>query len=122
MDITLRLYGHWPPRSPIGRSGPPKQDHARLHLACIYLLIFYGIYLEQPSGNRAGKGLFVVIPALNGQEASAGAGAGRAKEVPPGRGRSAEVCHGRRMRCECNLGNGACEYRFANERRARRQS
>eukprot|EP00965_Chrysotila_dentata_P163838 5408887-Pleurochrysis_carterae.AAC.1 len=26
-----------------------------------------------------------------------------------------------RMRCDCNLGNCACEYRFANERRARRQ-
>eukprot|EP00965_Chrysotila_dentata_P204351 6182278-Pleurochrysis_carterae.AAC.2 len=26
-----------------------------------------------------------------------------------------------RMRCECKLGNCACEYRFADGRRARRQ-
>eukprot|EP00965_Chrysotila_dentata_P048892 1622656-Pleurochrysis_carterae.AAC.1 len=59
-------------------SGPHKQNHARLHLACINLFIFYGICLKRPSGNRAGWG------------ASAGAGAGRAYRVAPGRGRSGE--------------------------------
>eukprot|EP00965_Chrysotila_dentata_P018048 599576-Pleurochrysis_carterae.AAC.1 len=93
---------------------------------------------KRPSGDWAEKRLLVIIPTVNGWGASAGAGAGRAYGVTPGRGLSGEVCHGRcghfrtqraererapqvRMRCESNWGNAACEYRFANERRARRQ-
>eukprot|EP00965_Chrysotila_dentata_P216392 6189347-Pleurochrysis_carterae.AAC.1 len=90
-----RRFRHWLPCGPIGRSGPPNQNHARLHLACINLFIFYGIYLERPSGDWAGKSLLVIIPTVNGRGASAGAGAGRAYRVAPSRGRSGEVCHGR---------------------------
>eukprot|EP00965_Chrysotila_dentata_P226389 6195382-Pleurochrysis_carterae.AAC.1 len=32
-DCNLRRYRQCLPRSPIGRSGPPNQDYARLHLA-----------------------------------------------------------------------------------------
>eukprot|EP00965_Chrysotila_dentata_P134997 4464945-Pleurochrysis_carterae.AAC.8 len=79
--LSERRYRHWLPGGPIGCSGPPDWNHARLHLACINLLIFNGIYLDRPSGNRAGLS----------QGANAGSGAGRAYAVASGRGRSGEV-------------------------------
>eukprot|EP00965_Chrysotila_dentata_P186939 6171820-Pleurochrysis_carterae.AAC.2 len=36
--ISLRRYRHCLPSSPIGRSGPPNQDYARLHLAYTFPL------------------------------------------------------------------------------------
>eukprot|EP00965_Chrysotila_dentata_P238223 6202371-Pleurochrysis_carterae.AAC.1 len=43
----------------------------------------------------------------------------RAAGTPERRERSASAPQVR-MQCDCNLGNCACEYRFANEMRARR--
>eukprot|EP00965_Chrysotila_dentata_P178446 5893408-Pleurochrysis_carterae.AAC.3 len=34
LPYDLKQYRHWLSRGPIGRSGSPDQDHARLHLAC----------------------------------------------------------------------------------------
>eukprot|EP00965_Chrysotila_dentata_P188678 6172878-Pleurochrysis_carterae.AAC.1 len=79
-----------------------------------------------------------IIPTINGQGASASAGAGRAygwlrvggaqarsamratETLTELRERSASAPQVR-MRRDCNLGNSACEYGFANEKRGRRQ-
>eukprot|EP00965_Chrysotila_dentata_P255433 6212222-Pleurochrysis_carterae.AAC.2 len=96
-DSNLRRYRHWLPRGPIGRSGPPNQNHARLHLA-------------------------VITPTIKGRGASAGAGVGRAYGVAPGRGRSSEVCHGRygdsrtwRAERECSASTHATRVQFGKK-------
>eukprot|EP00965_Chrysotila_dentata_P108008 3567289-Pleurochrysis_carterae.AAC.2 len=73
--VRSGVQGH-----PMGTTQP------RLHLACTNLFIFYGTYLERPSGNRAGKWLLVIIPTITGQGSSAGAGLGRAWAVARGGG------------------------------------
>eukprot|EP00965_Chrysotila_dentata_P015602 516432-Pleurochrysis_carterae.AAC.1 len=83
----LRRCRRWLPRSPIGRSGPPDLDHARLHLACTLpfynlrdlpgatiqelggeLIISYNIK-SQWSGSERRRGGWVRLRGCSGSEA-----------------------------------------------------
>eukprot|EP00965_Chrysotila_dentata_P244676 6206111-Pleurochrysis_carterae.AAC.1 len=52
-------------RSSVQGTGPPDWSHARLHLACINLFIFYGIYLERPRTVRKSGGEMSITISCN---------------------------------------------------------